>query len=172
MIFTALPGGIMRIGGLQVRCSLGKGGLRPAALKREGDGASPIGVWPLRRVLYRPDRGPAPRTALPVQPIAPDDGWCDDPQDPNYNRPVTHPYPASAERLWREDAVYDIVVVLGCNDDPVVPDRGSAIFLHLARPDYAPTEGCVALARPDLDALLALAGPGDAVEIAGPPNSG
>ena len=143
--------------------ALGKGGLKPAALKHEGDGASPIGVWPLRRVLYRPDRLTAPQTRLPVQPLAPDDGWCDDPADANYNRPVKHPYPASAERMWREDAVYDIVVVLGHNDDPVRPGRGSAIFLHLARPGYAPTEGCVALARADLEALLALAGPGDAV---------
>jgi L,D-peptidoglycan transpeptidase YkuD (ErfK/YbiS/YcfS/YnhG family) len=103
---------------------------------------------------------------LPVQAITPEDGWCDAPADPNYNRPVSHPYPASAERMWREDEIYDLVAVLGHNDDPVVPDLGSAIFLHLARPDYAPTEGCVALARPHLEALLAQARPGDAVEIA------
>jgi L,D-peptidoglycan transpeptidase YkuD (ErfK/YbiS/YcfS/YnhG family) len=165
MIFSALPEGIMRIGDQWVRCALGRGGVIAQALKAEGDGASPAGVWPLRRVLYRPDRRPAPRTALPAQPIAPDDGWCDDPADLNYNRPVAHPYPGSAERLWREDGVYDLVVVLGYNDDPVVPGKGSAIFMHLARPDYAPTEGCVALARADLEALLARAKPGDAVEI-------
>ncbi len=157
----------MRIGGQEVRCALGKGGVIASALKKEGDGSSPIGTWPLRRVLYRPDRGPAPTTGLAVQPIAPDDGWCDDAADANYNRPVKHPYPASAEHLWREDGVYDIVVVLGHNDEPVVPGRGSAIFLHLARPDYAPTEGCVGLARADLEALLRLAKPGDAVEIGG-----
>ena len=166
MIFTTLPSGVMRIGAVQVPCALGKGGVKSAENKREGDGASPIGVWPLRRALYRPDRGGAPVTALPVQPISPEDGWCDDPADPNYNRPVRHPYPASAERMWREDGIYDLVVVLGHNDDPVVPGLGSAIFLHLARPDYAPTEGCVALAHPHLEALLAQAQPGDAVEIA------
>ncbi len=155
----------MRIGEVRVRCALGKGGVRAAALKREGDGSSPIGVWPLRRVLYRPDRGGAPRTALPVQPIDPADGWCDDPGDPNYNRPVRHPYGASAERLWLQDDIYDLIVVLGHNDDPVRPDKGSAIFLHIARPDYAPTAGCVALAREDLETLLAMAGPGDALEI-------
>lgn len=165
MIFSALPEGIMHIGGRKVRCALGRGGVIAQALKAEGDGASPIGVWPMRRVLYRPDRGPAPITALPVQPLEPDDGWCDDPADPNYNRPIKHPYPASAERLWLEDGVYDLVVVLGHNDDPVVAGKGSAIFLHLARPDYAPTEGCVALARADLEALLAQAKPGDAVQI-------
>jgi L,D-peptidoglycan transpeptidase YkuD (ErfK/YbiS/YcfS/YnhG family) len=166
MIFTALPQGIMRIGALEVPCALGKGGIKPAHDKREGDGASPIGVWPLRRVLYRADRGPLPRTALPVEAIDRDDGWCDAPGDRRYNRPVRHPYPASAERLWREDGVYDLIVVLGYNDDPVTPGAGSAIFLHLARPDYGPTEGCVALARPDLERLLAAAQPGDALEIA------
>ncbi len=108
-----------------------------------------------------------PKTALPVQSIRPDDGWCDAPLDASYNRPVALPYPASAERMWREDDVYDLVVVLGHNDDPVVPGAGSAIFLHLARPDWSPTEGCVALARGDLEALLAEAKPGDVVEIRG-----
>jgi L,D-peptidoglycan transpeptidase YkuD (ErfK/YbiS/YcfS/YnhG family) len=167
MIFAALPQGIMRIGASEVPCALGKGGVAPATDKREGDGASPIGVWPLRRVLYRPDRGPPPVTALPAAPLAPDDGWCDDPADPAYNRPVTHPCPASAERLWREDALYDMIVVLGHNDDPVVPGAGSAIFLHVAAPDYAPTEGCVALARLDLERLLMMAQLGDSLEIVG-----
>jgi L,D-peptidoglycan transpeptidase YkuD (ErfK/YbiS/YcfS/YnhG family) len=94
-----------------------------------------------------------------------EDGWCDDPADPAYNRHVRLPYPASAERLWRDDGIYDIVVVLGHNDDPPVAGLGSAIFLHIARPDYPPTQGCVAVAREDLEALLAAAEPGDAVEI-------
>ena len=166
----AVREGIMHIDGKEVRCALGRGGVVAGADKREGDGSSPAGLWPIRRVLYRPDRGPAPRTALPTAPIGPDDGWCDDPADAHYNRPVSHPYPASAEHLWRQDSVYDIVLVLGHNDDPVVPGRGSAIFLHLAQPDYGPTEGCVALARDDLERLLAVAKPGDAVEIqASPP---
>jgi len=165
MKFSVSPEGIMRIGEQRVRCALGRGGVVAAADKREGDGASPAGTWPIRRVLYRPDRGPAPNTILPVQAIEPDDGWCDDPADANYNQPIKHPYAASAEHLWRDDGVYDLVVVLGHNDDPVVPGRGSAIFLHLARADYGPTEGCVALARSGLEALLARAKPGDAVEI-------
>ena len=82
------------------------------------------------------------------------DGWCDDPGDAAYNRAVTLPYRASAESMWRADGLYDLVVITGHNDDPVVPGRGSAIFIHLASPDYGPTEGCVALSRPDLLAIL------------------
>jgi L,D-peptidoglycan transpeptidase YkuD (ErfK/YbiS/YcfS/YnhG family) len=169
MIFTAFATGQSQgevvWQGHRVKAALGKGGLQPAANKREGDGASPIGAWPLRRVLYRPDKGPPPKTALPVDVIGREDGWCDAPLDPAYNRPVTLPHETSAERMWRDDGLYDLVVVLGHNDDPVIPGAGSAIFLHLAKPDYGPTEGCVALARADLQALLAEAGPGDVLEI-------
>ena len=171
MIFAAFRGedglGRMSWPGHDARAALGRGGFVPASDKREGDGAGPIGAWPIRRVLYRPDRGPEPRTALPVEAIRRQDGWCDAPDDPAYNRPVTLPYPASAERMWRDDGLYDLVVVLGHNDDPVVPGAGSAIFLHLARPDYGPTEGCVALARADMEAFLSDAKPGDMLEIRG-----
>lgn len=152
-----------RCGALSWRCAVGRGGARRD--KREGDGATPVGRWPLRRVLYRPDRLEAPACALPVDPLKPDDGWCDAPDDPRYNRPVTLPYPARHERLWREDALYDIVVVLGHNDDPPRAAAGSAVFLHLATPDYGPTEGCVALAREDLLTYLRLAEPTSAIEV-------
>lgn len=165
MNYVAVADGWLDFGGAKVRCALGPAGVVPAADKREGDGASPAGVWPIRRVLFRPDRGPPPATALPVAAIAEDDGWCDAPEDPAYNQPVKLPYPASAERMWRDDHLYDLVVVLGHNDDPPVAGLGSAIFLHLAKPDYAPTHGCVAVARADLEALLRAAQPGDAVEI-------
>ena len=165
MIFTATPDGTLDIGGRRVRCALGPAGVVPAADKREGDGASPAGVWPIRRVLWRADRGPKPETSFPLAEIQRDDGWCDAPDDPAYNRPVKLPYPASAEAMWRDDGIYDVVVVLGHNDDPPVAPLGSCIFLHLNRPGYTPTQGCVAIAREDLDALLKLARPGDAVEI-------
>jgi L,D-peptidoglycan transpeptidase YkuD (ErfK/YbiS/YcfS/YnhG family) len=164
MIFTAWGDGRFEIGGRTVRCALGRGGLAPAAAKREGDGATPVGLWPIRRLLYRPDRG-APATGLPAAAIDPRDGWCDDPADPAYNRPVRLPYPGRCEAMWRDDGLYDLVAVLGHNDDPPVPGAGSCIFLHLARPDYAATDGCIALSRPDLEALLALAGPGSAVAV-------
>jgi L,D-peptidoglycan transpeptidase YkuD (ErfK/YbiS/YcfS/YnhG family) len=163
--FTATADGFLDLGGRKVRCALGRSGVKPAAEKREGDGASPAGVWPIRRVLYRPDRGPPPATAFELQPISRDEGWCDAPKDPAYNQPVHLPYPASAEHMWMESGVYDIVVVLGHNDDPVVPGMGSCIFLHLSQPDYSPTQGCVAVPRADLEELLSKAMPGDAVEI-------
>jgi len=98
-------------------------------------------------------------------PLSPLDGWCDDPGDPLYNRPVRLPYRARHERLWLESAVYDLIVVLGHNDDPVRPGAGSAVFLHVARPDYSPTQGCIALAKRDLLTMLATAGPGDCVAV-------
>ncbi len=165
MIFTAWSDGAFDLAGRRVRCALGRAGVIAARDKREGDGASPIGVWPIRRVLYRPDRRPAPKSSLATSAIAPDDGWCDAPGDPAYNRPVKRPYPASCEAMWRADGLYDVVAILGHNDAPPVAGLGSAIFLHLAKPDYGPTEGCVALSLVDLEALLALAAPGDAVAI-------
>jgi L,D-peptidoglycan transpeptidase YkuD (ErfK/YbiS/YcfS/YnhG family) len=169
MIFTATAEdgslGWLDMGGRRLRCALGRAGVRPAAEKREGDLTSPAGVWPIRRVLYRPDKGPAPNTALPAAALSPDDGWCDAPDDADYNRPIKLPHRASFERMWRDDELYDLVVVLGHNDDPPRPHMGSCIFLHLAREGYAPTEGCVAVSRQDMKSLLAAAHPGDAVEI-------
>ena len=131
----------------------------------EGDGITPVGAFPVREIFYRADRIPRPDTRLPLRTIEKDDGWCDAPDDTNYNKLVKLPYSASAEQLWREDHLYDLIVVLGYNDDPVVPGRGSAIFLHLARPDYSHTQGCVALAYDDaLEAIKQLQ-PGDQVVI-------
>ncbi len=136
-----------------VRCALGRGGVTHD--KREGDGATPAGRYPLRRVFYRADRGAAPETLLPVQIINRDDGWCDDPIHEAYNTLVRLPFSAGHEIMWREDTLYDLVVEIGYNDAPPTPGAGSAIFLHVASADYTTTEGCVALAKPDLRELLA-----------------
>ena len=96
-----------------------------------------------------------------------DDGWCDHPGDPNYNKLVKHPYPVSAEHLWLDSHVYDIIVIIGFNDDPVVQGKGSAVFLHLARDGYPHTAGCVAMTEHDLRAALAQIQPGDKVLITG-----
>lgn len=166
MEITVTPDGRLAWPGGTAHCALGRGGVRVD--KREGDGATPVGTFALRRVLWRADRLPQPETGLPVQPIAPDDGWCDDPADPAYNRPVKRPYPASHEELWRDDAVYDVIVVLGHNDAPVLPGVGSAVFMHLARPDWEATAGCVALAREDLLRLLKDCGPGTVLRVEAP----
>jgi L,D-peptidoglycan transpeptidase YkuD (ErfK/YbiS/YcfS/YnhG family) len=156
--------GRVSLGGLSFPCALGRGGI--SRRKREGDGATPAGIHPLRRVLYRLDRIRAPVTGLPVSPLRPDDGWCDAPGDRNYNRPVRLPYPASRECLWREDGLYDIIVIIGYNERPRVHGLGSAIFMHLAREDYAPTAGCVALTKPHLLTLLRHCGPETRLRIA------
>ena len=145
------------------RAAIGRGGIGHKG--GEGDGITPLGTWPLRRLLYRADRVPAVKTLLPLSTIAPDDGWCDAPGDPAYNTPVKLPYRTSAEIMWRKDHIYDLVVVIGFNDAPVVPGKGSAIFLHVARPNYSPTAGCVAIARADLVHLLALLKHGDTITI-------
>lgn len=146
--------GRLTCGNLVVRCALGRGGI--LALKREGDGATPRGQFRLESARYRSDRLRCPRTAVPLSITRTDDGWCDAANDPNYNRAVTHPYPASAEKLWRTDGLYDVFVVLDYNRRPRRRGRGSAIFLHVAGEGLAPTEGCVALARRDLLKLLPL----------------
>jgi L,D-peptidoglycan transpeptidase YkuD (ErfK/YbiS/YcfS/YnhG family) len=135
------------------RCALGEAGIRPH--KAEGDHATPAGLLPLRRVLYRADRVSLPKAAVAREPIARTDGWCDDIGSPFYNTQIRLPTGASHETLWREDGLYDVIGVLGWNDAPVQRGRGSAIFLHVARPDFAPTEGCIALALPVLLRVLA-----------------
>ena len=163
-VFGEAPGrGTLHWQGQLHSCTLGRSGVRLD--KHEGDGASPIGCFPLRAVFYRADRVAKPATRLPCAAIARDDGWCDAPGDPAYNRKVRLPYPASAESMWREDGLYDIVVVVGHNDDPVVPGAGSAIFLHLKRDDGGPTEGCVGVDRPLAMALIAALGPDDRICI-------
>jgi L,D-peptidoglycan transpeptidase YkuD (ErfK/YbiS/YcfS/YnhG family) len=119
----------------------------------------------MRHVFYRPDRVARPATGLPVSPLHVGLGWCDEPGDANYNRIVALPYAASHERLWRGDHLYDVIVVLGHNDLPRSHGRGSAIFMHLARTDYQPTEGCIAFALPDMLRILAQARRGDAVIV-------
>ena len=156
--------GMLTFGAIRVRCSVGVHGVR--ADKREGDGATPAGVFALREVLYRPDRGPRPATGLPISAIAAADGWSDDPADPEYNRRVSLPHGFHCEALWRRDALYDVLAVIGANDDPVVAGRGSAIFLHVASRDYGGTDGCVALARPDLLRVLGRCRPDTEIEIA------
>jgi L,D-peptidoglycan transpeptidase YkuD (ErfK/YbiS/YcfS/YnhG family) len=156
--------GWLDAGGGRFPVALGRSGIRTQ--KREGDGATPRGRFGLVELRYRPDRLPRPQSGLPVRPIRPDDGWCDQPGDRNYNRDVRLPYPASCETLWRTDSLYDLLIVLDHNQLPRLPCGGSAIFLHLARSGFAPTEGCVAFRRRDLERLLPALSPRTEIEIA------
>ncbi|MBU6419684.1 MAG: L,D-transpeptidase family protein [Proteobacteria bacterium] len=153
MVEFVLQDGTLRGAGLTFRAAHGRGGI--TTQKREGDGGTPAGLLRLVRVLYRADRLAPPPCGVPLEPLSPSDGWCDEAEDTAYNKPVRLPYPASHEELWRADGVYDIIGVLDWNLAPIMPGRGSAIFFHIATPDYAPTAGCVALNLPDMKAALA-----------------
>jgi L,D-peptidoglycan transpeptidase YkuD (ErfK/YbiS/YcfS/YnhG family) len=150
-------------------CALGRSGVCAAADKREGDGKTPLGLYVLRQVYVRADRVTGLVTGLPVSELDPDSGWCDDPADARYNRFVRHPFAAGAERLWREDGLYDIIVTLGHNDSPVVAGLGSAIFLHCCKfdeqGDMKPTLGCVAVPGAALQHLLRDATPQSLIAI-------
>ncbi len=159
----AAQDGILTVGNIRVPCKLGRTG--SAFLKREGDGSTPRGLWPMRRVLARRSSWGWLRTGLAFRFIAPSDGWCDAPSDRNYNRQVALPYPASHEELWRQDHLYDVVVILGHNDRPRVAGLGSAVFFHLADPAGGPTAGCIAVSAKDMRKVLALCGPKTKIRV-------
>lgn len=144
--------GRFHAGPLVLRCALGREGIKRT--KREGDHATPAGEFRLLGVFFRADRVTRKACPLPIRPMRPSDGWCDDPVSALYNRRVSLPCLAGHEKLWRADRLYDLVIVLDYNVRPCRKGRGSAIFLHCARPDFAPTEGCVALRPDDLRHLL------------------
>ena len=170
IIISAFADGRVWLRGRWVRCALGRAGVIAAPLKREGDGATPAGLWTMREVLWRSDRRQRPETRLPVRALSRDDGWCDAPGDAHYNRAVRLPHSASAEHLFREDDIYDVIVVLGYNDRPVTDGAGSAIFLHMARADYGATQGCVGLSAPDLLEALTFAAPGAQLLVSADPS--
>lgn len=155
--------GLLNLDGTVFGCALGRGGV--SSRKREGDGATPLAVMRPLWGYHRPGRGRVPATRLQLRPIGAGLGWCDAPGDRNYNRPVRLPYPASCETMRRGDHLYDLVVVLDWNMRPAIRGRGSAIFLHLARPGYLPTEGCVAVSRRTMTRLLPVLGRGAAMRV-------
>lgn len=144
-------------GALALPVALGRGGIK--ANKREGDGATPRGIFRLRRLWWRADRHPRPATSLPVQRITRDDGWCENPVDRHYNRPIKVSPHASIDRLARNDNLYDFVIEIDHNTRPRIAGRGSAVFIHAARQRFAPTAGCVALELKTLRRMLSHLGP-------------
>ena len=151
-------------GNLTLPVALGRGGIK--ANKREGDGGTPRGTFFLRRLWWRPDRGYPPGCALPVRRINRSDGWCEDPSDRRYNRPVQIPKNSAADRLWRDDRLYDLILELDHNTRPRIAGRGSAVFIHVARDKFAPTAGCVALEAKALRRLIARLAPRTRIDIA------
>jgi L,D-peptidoglycan transpeptidase YkuD (ErfK/YbiS/YcfS/YnhG family) len=145
--------GWLTAGAFRVPVALGRGGIK--ADKREGDGATPAGRFRLKRLWWRADRGPRPRTLLPVRRIAPQDAWSEDPADRNYNRHVRRATGVPGDRLMRSDHLYDLVIELDHNTRPRVAGHGSAVFIHVARPGLGPTAGCVAMKNDSLRLLLA-----------------
>jgi len=154
---------VLSFGSRRLRCSLGRSGIK--SRKHEGDGATPRGSMSLLRVYYRPDRLRRPKTGLPVFPLNPAMGWCDDPRDPNYNQPVPRPYATSAEHLWREDHLYDLMVILDFNLFPRKKHSGSAIFWHLSHNNFSPTEGCIAIEKKEMLKLLERCSPGTRIIV-------
>jgi L,D-peptidoglycan transpeptidase YkuD (ErfK/YbiS/YcfS/YnhG family) len=155
MDITVLNEETLRVGDTIYQCAIGKGGFISPEEKREGDLKTPTGTYALREVWYRPDKlEMMPDTALLLRAVGEDDGWCDEPAHPNYNEHIVRPFAASHEKLWRDDDCYDLIVPIGYNDAPVVPGKGSAIFMHIAKPGYTGTEGCVAVSKQDLLAIL------------------
>ena len=145
------------------RAALGRGGV--AALKREGDGTTPLGRFPIRQVLYRADRMRRPRTPFPIHAIRAEDGWCEDPASRHYNRPVRLGPHDCGDRLARADHLYDFLVEIDHNTSPRVAGLGSAVFLHLARESFAPTAGCISMTRPAMLRLLRRLGPATRILI-------
>ena len=149
--------GWLLAGPLAVPVALGRGGIR--ANKREGDGGTPRGTFRLRRLWWRADRMARPMTHLPVRRIQGEDGWCEDPHDRHYNQPIRLKPDHPGDRLKRADRLYDLIIELDHNTRPRVAGRGSAVFVHIARPGFAPTAGCVALKSDTLRRLIARIGP-------------
>lgn len=138
--------------GKDYECSMGTNGAKDN--KSEGDGTTPVGTFQLRKVYYRADEIQKPSTKLPVEALDQDDVWCDDMSHETYNTHVKMPHPGSFENLWRGDDLYDMIVLICYNDDPIIPGKGSAIFIHIAREDYSSTAGCIALSMPYLLEIL------------------
>ena len=149
--------GWLRAGSWCLPVALGRGGIR--ANKREGDGGTPRGRFRPLRLWWRADRSPRPQTQLPARPIRPADAWCENPHDRRYNHAFRRSANEPGDRLWREDRLYDIIVEIDHNTRPRVAWRGSAVFVHVARPGFAPTAGCIALAPRDLKMLTRRLGP-------------
>ena len=135
----------------KIKCTIGKNGI--AKNKKEGDLKTPKGIFKLKKIFYRKDRIKI-KTLLKKKYIKKNIGWCDDPASKYYNKEIKFPFKGSAERFWRKDNIYDLIIILNYNFNPTIKNRGSAIFLHICKKNYAPTKGCVAINKKDMMNLL------------------
>ena len=140
--------GFLIHGNNKYKCSIGYNGL--SNNKTEGDGCTPIGTYKINKIFYRPDKINNHKFILDSEIIEERDGWCDDVNSDSYNQKIEFPFKEGAEHLYRNDDLYDIVCVLDYNLNPIIKGKGSAIFLHVAKEDYSPTQGCVAIKKDEL----------------------
>ena len=136
----------------KLRCSIGKRGI--SIKKKEGDKRTPKGEFKLRYILYRKDRVFDLQTTLKKIKIDKKMGWCDDPKSSYYNKIIKYPFKYRSEKLWRKDNIYDIIIIIDYNLNPVIKNKGSAIFLHIAKRNYQPTDGCIAVSKKNIKLLL------------------
>ncbi|SHK68350.1 L,D-peptidoglycan transpeptidase YkuD, ErfK/YbiS/YcfS/YnhG family [Bradyrhizobium lablabi] len=155
--------GWLTVDGQAVPVALGRGGIK--ANKREGDGGTPKGIFRPRRLWWRADRHPRPRTHLAVRAIRPEDAWSEDPASRHYNQPVRLGHDQAGDRLKRDDHLYDFIVEIDHNSSPRIKGRGSAVFLHLARDNFGPTAGCVSMTKSAMLRLLERMGPDTKIVI-------
>ena len=138
--------------GYKLKCSIGKSGTRK--LKKEGDLATPKGVFGLNKLYYRKDRIVLPKCKIQKKIIKKNMGWCDDIRSTKYNKLIKYPFKYSSEKLYRKDNTYDIILVLSFNTHPIRKGRGSAIFIHIAKKNYKKTSGCIAVKKNDLKKII------------------
>ena len=139
-------------GKYKLRCSIGKRGI--TYNKKEGDQKTPRGTFKFEFIFYRKDRIKNLRTLLKKKIIQKNMGWCDDPSSKFYNKLIKLPFKKKAEKMWLKDRVYDVLIVINYNLKPVIKEKGSAIFLHIARKNYSPTRGCISISKKDILFLI------------------
>jgi len=144
--------GYLEYKNLKFRCALGKAGIKKK--KKEGDNITPEGTFKIIKVYYRPDKIKNIVTSIKKKEIKKNIGWCDDPISNSYNKEIKLPSRFSHEKLYRKDNLYDLILVLNYNINPIIKNKGSAIFIHIAKKNYEPTAGCVAIKKKDLVELL------------------
>tara|TARA_B100001939_G_scaffold332552_1_gene331660 strand:+ start:555 stop:1046 length:492 start_codon:yes stop_codon:yes gene_type:complete len=143
---------LLNCGNYKVKCAVGKRGIK--IKKKEGDLITPKGLFKIKRVLYRKDRIGRLNTKLKKTPIKKNMGWCDDPSSKFYNKLINFPFKFNAEKLFKRENIYDIILVLDFNMNPIRKNKGSAIFIHIAKKKFTPTKGCVAISKNVLKKIL------------------